>query len=142
MATGESPESCAADRSRSGHGDSTPSGTSDSPPKVARGVKAGRSEGGVNPLRTTAAPARTQARARSASSFRPNSSFESLVPLSVTHGSKPSFVGVHEVILSNSSQGEGISSEEGLGGPPARRQSTQYNLTLSLIHISEPTRPY
>ena len=128
MATGESPESCAADRSRSGHGDSTASGTSESPPKVARGVKADRSGSGAKQLRATAAPARTQARARSASSHRPNSRFESLVPLSVTHGSKPSFVGVQEVILSNSSQGEGISSEEVVGRPLGKRQLSQYNL--------------
>ena len=127
MATGESPESCAADRSRSGHGDSTPSGTSDSPPKVARGVKADRSGSGAKQLRATAAPARTQARARSASYHRPTRS-ESLEPSNLP-SHKPSFVGVHEVVLSNSSQGEGISSGEVVDRPPTKRQSTQYNLT-------------
>ena len=37
-------------------------------------------------------------------------------------------MGVHEVVLSNSSQGEGISSEEVVERPLGKRQSTQYNL--------------
>ena len=124
-ATGESPESASADRSRSGYGTSGASGASESPPKVARGVEADRSGSIEYRRRATAAPARTLARSRgSASHPRPNERSVSLEP-----GHLPSFTGVHEVVLSDPSQGEGISSEEVVERPLGRRQSTQYNLT-------------